>query len=152
MKPQTNRGSQLAGYEKKDVYAPGILLFLLVLAFGALIIHAGVWGWLKTLKGPPTVDVRSEHRSERPIQPRMAKDIPRLQVAPEKDWESYRAEEENRLNSYGWIDRTAGVVRIPISEAMKQIVEHGIPHWGPTNLVSPLELQKARAAETRRPG
>jgi mono/diheme cytochrome c family protein len=38
-----------------------------------------------------------------------------------------REQEEARLNSYGWIDKEAGVVRIPIDRAMALIVESGLP-------------------------
>ena len=30
------------------------------------------------------------------------------------------------LDSYGWVDKDAGVVRIPIEEAMKLTVERGL--------------------------
>jgi hypothetical protein len=33
------------------------------------------------------------------------------------------ADENQRLESYGWVDRKAGIVRIPIEKAMKLIVE-----------------------------
>jgi hypothetical protein len=149
MRPQANRQAFTAKYEKRDVYAPGFLLFLVLIAFGALVIHAGIWGWLKDLKGAPSVDAgrRGQAAGGSPG----AKNPPRLQIAPSKDWRTYRAEQERELGSYGWIDRTAGVVRIPIEEAMNRIVEHGLPHWGPTNRsISPLELQKERAAGSQK--
>ena len=31
------------------------------------------------------------------------------------------------LNGYSWVDRNAGVVRIPIDEAMKLTVQRGLP-------------------------
>jgi len=31
------------------------------------------------------------------------------------------------LTSYGWVDKNAGVVRIPIDEAMKIVVKQGLP-------------------------
>jgi hypothetical protein len=36
-----------------------------------------------------------------------------------------RREEDAILTSYGWVDRQAGVVRIPIDVAMKQVLEEG---------------------------
>lgn len=38
-----------------------------------------------------------------------------------------REQAEARLNSYGWVDKEAGVVRIPIDRAMALIVETGLP-------------------------
>ena len=38
-----------------------------------------------------------------------------------------REEVEARLNSYGWVDEQAGVVRIPVEEAMAIVAESGLP-------------------------
>jgi hypothetical protein len=38
-----------------------------------------------------------------------------------------RAEHEAALRSYGWVDREAGVVRVPIDVAMKLVLEEGLP-------------------------
>jgi len=38
-----------------------------------------------------------------------------------------REKEEARLNSYAWLDKEAGVVRIPIDRAMALIAEGGLP-------------------------
>ena len=44
---------------------------------------------------------------------------PRLQTNPREDLSELRASEDELLDSYGWVDKNAGVVRIPIDEAMK---------------------------------
>jgi len=51
---------------------------------------------------------------------------PRLQTTPRQDLLDLRASEEQVLNSYGWVDKNAGVVRIPIDEAMKLTVQRGL--------------------------
>ena len=38
-----------------------------------------------------------------------------------------RAAEQQVLTTYGWVDRNAGVVRIPIDEAMKLAIQRGLP-------------------------
>jgi hypothetical protein len=38
-------------------------------------------------------------------------------------------EENARLHSYGWVDRSAGIGRIPIDRAMALVVEQGLPSW-----------------------
>ena len=43
---------------------------------------------------------------------------PRLQITPRLDLAEKRKAEDATLNSYGWIDRTSGTVRIPIERAM----------------------------------
>ena len=43
----------------------------------------------------------------------------RLQAAPLAELQALRAEERKILNSYGWVDQAAGVVHIPIDQAMQ---------------------------------
>lgn len=52
---------------------------------------------------------------------------PRLQQFPRVELYEFRTGEEQLLQSYGWVDRDAGTVRIPISEAMRLLVERGFP-------------------------
>jgi hypothetical protein len=52
---------------------------------------------------------------------------PRLQTDPREDLRALRASEDQVLQSYGWIDKSAGVVRITIDEAMKLTLERGLP-------------------------
>ncbi len=49
--------------------------------------------------------------------------IPRLQVNPDRDIATYRAAQEARLRGYGWVDRSEGVVHIPVDRAMELLVE-----------------------------
>ena len=39
----------------------------------------------------------------------------------------FRMQEEQTLNSYGWVDQQAGVVRIPIDRAMQLLAQRGLP-------------------------
>jgi hypothetical protein len=48
---------------------------------------------------------------------------PRLQVLPQRDRQLLRAEENAVLQSYGWVDRQAGIVHIPIARAMELLAE-----------------------------
>jgi hypothetical protein len=52
---------------------------------------------------------------------------PRLQVAPPQELQQLRAAEEAVLQSYGWVDQAAGVVRLPIERAMELLLERGLP-------------------------
>jgi hypothetical protein len=46
-----------------------------------------------------------------------------LQTAPVQDLQALRASEQSTLDGYGWVDRPAGVVRIPIARAMELLVQ-----------------------------
>jgi hypothetical protein len=52
---------------------------------------------------------------------------PRLQTSPQQDMRVMRRQEDAMLQSYSWVDRQAGVVRIPIARAMEILVERGLP-------------------------
>jgi len=52
---------------------------------------------------------------------------PRLQTDPRGDLRAMREQEDRTLHSYEWVDRSAGVVRIPIDQAMRLTVERGLP-------------------------
>ncbi len=52
---------------------------------------------------------------------------PRLQTQPFKDVYQLKAEQLGALHSYGWIDKAAGVVHIPIERAMELTVQRGLP-------------------------
>ena len=51
---------------------------------------------------------------------------PLLQVAPKEDWAEMLKRERAILNSYRWIDRSKGVVHIPIDRAMELVAQRGV--------------------------
>jgi hypothetical protein len=55
---------------------------------------------------------------------------PRLQTSPSSDLQQLLEAENAKLNSYGWIDRSAGVIRIPIDRAMDLLAQRGLPERG----------------------
>lgn len=52
---------------------------------------------------------------------------PRLQSQPFKDVYLLRQGQNERLDSYGWVDKESGVVHIPIDRAMELSLERGLP-------------------------
>lgn len=145
-KPQGRQRPGRKGYEKSDANASwifGIITFLLV---AGLIMHFCLAGVMERLtKKPLSTDPwTGTRRSTETVAE--AKPVPHLQLAPPEDLGKFRALEETELNSYGWIDRTAGVVRIPIARAMELVLERGLPVRTQTNGLGPssYELQQLR--------
>jgi len=58
--------------------------------------------------------------------PTTATSAPALQTDPARDLTLLRAREDRALNTYYWVDKQNGIVHIPISEAIKQIVAKGV--------------------------
>jgi hypothetical protein len=53
-----------------------------------------------------------------------------LETAPGAQVAAYEAEQDRLLATYGWVDRKAGIARIPIGAAMAVIASRGIADWG----------------------
>lgn len=51
---------------------------------------------------------------------------PRLQTHPRRHLEAYLSRERTLLNSYGWVDRTRGIARVPIILEMQRLAGQGI--------------------------
>src|ERR1051325_6769012 len=52
---------------------------------------------------------------------------PNLQKQPFKDIYNLRQGENEKLSSYGWVDKDGGVTRIPIDRAMEVLLQRGFP-------------------------
>jgi hypothetical protein len=72
---------------------------------------------------------------------------PRLQTNPRQDLQDLRAQEERLLDGYTWVDRNAGVVRIPIDEAMKLTLQRGLP----SRAAAPTPAPAARSTQPQTP-
>lgn len=105
-------------YEQTDVRATGVMIFLagLFAALGASVLV--IW-WLYGVFAPNQAAVR--------ISPAEIPPEPRIQSAPLVDLWRIRAHEDAVLESYGWVDKQAGVVRIPIDRAIDILAERGLP-------------------------
>lgn len=69
---------------------------------------------------------------------------PTLQKKPQADLIRFEREQRAALSGYGWVDRSKGLVRIPIEEAMRIIAARGDhaydPLDPPANMSSPAAL------------
>jgi hypothetical protein len=70
--------------------------------------------------------------------------VPMLEVNERGQFRDFLLNQENQLNSYGWIDKDAGVAHIPIERAMDLIVQRGLP-------VYPQSSANASAAASKAP-
>jgi hypothetical protein len=52
---------------------------------------------------------------------------PQLEETPALDLQRERAAEDQILNSYGWVDKQQGIVRIPIDQAIDLLARKGLP-------------------------
>ena len=132
-KPQNVPTRVPARHETTDVRAGWIFGIVLFLAVAGIAIHFMMGGMLNSLvrKSPPTDQWRPASRASRVPEPLAA--FPRLQVSPPADLEAFRAREQAELHSYGWANKTSGLVRIPIEQAMELLLQKGLPVRRSTN-------------------
>lgn len=109
------------GHERRDV-RPGTIVAWVAGVFALMIFSAGaMWLLLGGINrylartSPPASPLASEAPTEPPE--------PRLQVDPWGDIAKLRATEQAQLDGYGWVDRQAGTVHIPIDRAMSLFIE-----------------------------
>jgi hypothetical protein len=112
------------GYERRDMSLRTVAVF-----FGGLILSVAVvlllMAWL--------FDYFASRAARQDVPPsplaeaRQIPPEPRLQVNPGEELQAMRAEENAVLGSYGWVDRKAGIVRIPIDRAMTLLVRRALP-------------------------
>jgi len=134
----TEDGTSLeAGHEKSDVSIGAIVKFGIGLAVAAAVIHVALWGLFELLEAreakrdAPLPPLAAAGLRRTPPEPRLEPDalLPRRRMV---------AEEDAALTTYGWVDREAGIVRIPIERAMELLAERGLPPSKPMPPVTPV--------------
>jgi hypothetical protein len=113
-----------SSYEHTDANVWVIAKFGIWLAITAVIVHVGIWVLWGTLVRQ--AEVTREPQYPLATQPRLPPE-PRLQQFPANEIDDFRRSEDSRLNGYGYVNKDAGVVHIPIAEAMRLTVERGLP-------------------------
>jgi hypothetical protein len=112
-----------AGHEVRDVNIR-VLLWLGAAVAGGIIVVLIV---LQLLIGSLESSASNSDPELSPLASEPASAAPRLQATPVHDYLEYRRQQEETLNSYGWVDRHKQVVRVPVSRAMELILEPGLP-------------------------
>lgn len=109
-------------YETRDVAVRSVLLVGAAILGLTVVAFGGMWWLLGTLE-------RAQARQSPPANPLAGSygptepPAPRLQVRPLDDLLALRAEEQQYLSTYGWVDREQGIARIPIERAMELLAE-----------------------------
>ena len=112
------------GFERTDVDAWaigkfGIALVLICVASMAMLLF--VFHYFIAREGPPPPKAFSNPANVRRPAGTVLEETPVLDLARE------RAAEDKILNSYGWVDKDKGIVRIPIDQAIDMLAQKGLP-------------------------
>jgi hypothetical protein len=110
----------------EDVSLKGILVFLGILAATLTITYFSLMGVQrhfekKAIQRDELAERLGASQSVQSVRPYFP--YPREQVNGQLDLQAFRAQEDADLQSYGWVNRTSEIVRIPIDRAMDLIVQ-----------------------------
>ena len=144
------------GFEREDLGARPVIGFIISLVIAGVLIYYIIWGIFYFLDSynaknqqvrTPLVQMKTNAREvqENDVQ-RFPE--PRLEQNEVTELNGFRSQEEERLNSYGWVDQKAGVAHIPIERAMQLIAQRGLPTTPQTGKMPLAPVNLARAAAT----
>jgi hypothetical protein len=143
-------------YEHTDANVWIIVKFLFWLAISAVIIHVGL-GLLYALLIEQAEETGEQRYPLATAQGERLPPTPRLQQFPRNELYQFREGEETFLEGYGWMNKEAGIVHIPIEDAMRLMVERGLPSRTPadgaaleTPGMMPSDASAGRVMERRR--
>jgi len=136
--PRIKKEPTAAGHETTDINARGVtwsavaLVIIIAVIFFAL---RGLYRSFATRQPSSAIAARTNAPSPEP----------RLQMDEVRDLGRLHEHEDSILNSYGWVDQKAGIVRIPIERAMDIVAQQGLPGPPPGPGKTRLEMRQEKA-------
>ena len=137
-------GNPSVEFEHEDLSTKAIFGFMIGLAITGIVIYfiiTGMYSYLDKYEreqastASPLVSkqaIPGRHIPYAPGQDYVSKQFsengaPMLEIDEKGQFRDFLMKQEQELNSYGWVDEKAGVAHIPVEEAMKLIVQRGLP-------------------------
>jgi hypothetical protein len=91
---------------------------------GLFVSLAGVLGFVYFVYGTPHMHPVPEVVTKRPM------NQPALQVSAVGDLAEFQARQQAELSTYGWVNKSQGVVRLPINQAIDLVLQKGFQARG----------------------
>jgi hypothetical protein len=117
-----------AGYERSDMSptvvagaAAGLLIMLGLVFVVVTLLEQAIVGIPFTISRPADL-INGLQAAPAPTPP-----APALEAESGQTLDPYRAMVQQKLNSYGWVDRSSGIIRIPIDRAIDLAAQRGLP-------------------------
>lgn len=130
-------------HEGKDVNVAMLFKFIVGLAIGTVIILITIRLTMNYLQKreiaqelPPASRVNPPGTRRLPPMPRL-QGAPGSELLPLDEMKKFREEQQAAVNGYSWVNKQAGVVRIPIDVAMQLIAARGLQVKTPAPAASP---------------
>jgi type II secretory pathway pseudopilin PulG len=148
-----NQGNDI-GFEREDLGVRPVFGFLISLAILGILIYYVIWGIFYFLDSfnrrteqvrTPLVQVESNTREVRTEHIQRFPE-PRLEENERGELDGFRYGEEEKLNSYGWVDEKTGIAHIPITQAIDLVAQRGLPTSPKTGTMPLAPVNLARSA------
>lgn len=110
-------------HENTDVDTWAVGKFGIALALTCLLSLAvlfGMFRFFQSVYGDPS-------RRKAVFDPQKVFPQPQLEAEPRIYLDEIREAQRQTLDSYGWVDKPNGVVRVPIDRAMELLLKRGLP-------------------------
>jgi hypothetical protein len=123
---------KLPPVDRSGINTRAVLIFCAILIVTAIVVHIAVLYLFKAFDNnqkekDPILSPLTPKQQQLPPEPRLEAAPNTLdtkkQLFDSQDVETVKQDGEQQLNNYGWVDDKNGIVRIPIKDAMKMIVE-----------------------------
>lgn len=113
-----------AGYEPRDFNLRGLIVFgivLVIVCVASAVAVLWVFRYLdaRLVQSEAVVSPMALPAGQLPPEPRLLTNEPANLAA-------YREAQRQQVATYGWVDKQAGVVRIPVERAKALILERGL--------------------------
>ena len=141
-------------HEESDVNVRALIWFMVVFIIFAAVTHVGLYllyrfyrdlergaaanAPISSVAMPRDADVPPTPHLQ-PFPTRMPNNevVPPTRNTPVTDMVDMRTAEEQRLNTYGWVDKQHGVAHIPITEAKRLALQSGVYQFNPGTPATP---------------
>ncbi|HYA96670.1 MAG TPA: hypothetical protein VEH49_01145 [Methylomirabilota bacterium] len=136
-------------FEPRDFGSGGVLKFLVLLAVTIAVAYLVCLGVYKLTvseaahKDSPPPPARQRVRIPPPPEPRL-QGVPAHPSDPQADLRAKIAADRRALEQARWVDEKAGVAQIPIEDAMRLIVEKGLPQVSAVTPTGRAEKKEAK--------
>jgi hypothetical protein len=110
-----------SGHEHSEVSVRMLVVSLFTLLVGTFLVCLLVIAIFKYFHTVNRVE-QTAKEAQQQIPPE-----PRVEERPYEQLVTVRAREERILNSYAWVDKKEGTVRIPVSQAIDELAKKGLP-------------------------
>jgi hypothetical protein len=151
-RPDLNDPEQRFEHRDVNIWAIGkVAIGLVLTTIASMLLVLGVFRYFEVEENAKQVPPAAGFTAGKlPPEPRLLENEP-------ANLQQYRAAENQVLNGYQWVDQKKGLVKIPIDQAIDQLVQKGLParaQNGPQSAASSVSVPTASGLgpKMQRPG